>query len=105
MRDWRVVRAGGDLAQLYKTLVEIALDEAREMSDYQRRVVLIKELEDFGFEVVKEEWPPPGRSAAGCHSVMSRAGLQAETPPENGFWRGFFSFLFYLCCTGDFVSR
>jgi len=91
VRDWRVVRAEGDLAQPYKTLAEIALREAREMSDYQRRSLLIKELEDFGFEVVKEEWPPPGRSAAGCHSVMSRAGLQAEAPPEAIFWR--------VCCT------
>jgi len=66
VRDWRVVRAEGDLAQPYKTLAEIALREAREMSDYQRRSLLIKELEDFGFEVVKEEWPPFGEVPPGA---------------------------------------
>jgi len=36
------------------------------MSDYQRRSLLIKELEDFGFEVVKEEWPPFGEVPPGA---------------------------------------
>jgi len=66
IRDWRVVRAEGDLARPYRALVEIVLGEVREMSDYRRRGLLVSQLERLGMDIVAEEWPPFGEVPPGA---------------------------------------
>ena len=89
VRDWRVVRAEGDLAQPYKPLAEIALREAREMSDYQRRSLLIKELEDFDSRSSRRS----GRRSAKCRRVPFRdepCRPSSRNPARKWLLAGFF---------------
>lgn len=65
IRDWRVVRAEGDLARPYRRLAEILLDEAKHLPEMRRRVVLMSQLERLGLEIVEEEWPPFGEAPPG----------------------------------------
>lgn len=65
IRDWRVVRAEGDLARPYRRLAEILLDEAKHLPEMRRRVVLMSQLERLGLEIVEEEWTPFGEAPPG----------------------------------------
>jgi len=60
IRDWRVVRADGVLGRLYRTFVEILLDEVRHLPEMRRRALLPQRLRHFGFEILAEEWPAWG---------------------------------------------
>jgi len=65
VRDWRVVRAEGDLARPYRRLVEILIDEVVHLPDVSRRIGLRKQLLRLGLEIVEEEWPPFGEAPPG----------------------------------------
>ena len=65
VRDWRVVRAEGDLARPYRRLVEILIDEVVHLPDVSRRIGLRKQLLRLGLVIVEEEWPPFGEAPPG----------------------------------------
>jgi len=58
IRDWRVVRAEGELAPAIRLLVAAIVEETASLPDVQRRVMLPLQLQRLGLEIVQEEWPP-----------------------------------------------